>query len=139
MADAKTYVEIVGFAVKDIFDSKHKAKAIEAMDKAAAAAAKKSGKLTLDKPKDKSKGWSLNGSLVSLGPDKAGKKVAAEVTLAVATWPGKSIKSVAKGSASFAIDDPAKINAGDVAALAEGAVDGAMKSAVKYMENNKPE
>jgi hypothetical protein len=140
MADPKTYVDVTDFAVKDIFDGKHKSRVVGVMTKAAEEAVKRSGKLTLDKPKDKgAKGWSINGSLVSLGPDKAGKKLEAEVSIALATWPGKSIKAMPKGSAAMAIDDPKKIDAGDVDAIAEAAAQSAMKAGVKYMEGTKPE
>ncbi len=73
MADAKIYVQVNKFAVKDIFDAKYKAKAITAMQKAAENAIK--GKLTTDTPKDKgAKGWSLDGSLVSLAPGQGGQE-----------------------------------------------------------------
>ena len=137
MADAKTYVQVNKFAVKDIFDAKHKTKAVTVMQKAAEGAIK--GKLTTDPPKDKSaKGWSLDGSLVSLGPDKAGKKLEAKVSMSISTWPGKSIKAMPSGTAALAISGADKIDAGDVDAVAEGAVVSAMRSATKYMESTTP-
>ena len=51
MAEAKIYVQVNKFAVKDIFDAKHKTKAVTVMQKAAESAIK--GKLTTDQPKDK--------------------------------------------------------------------------------------
>ena len=137
MADAKTYVQVNKFAVKDIFDAKHKAKAITAMQSACEAAIK--GKLTTDVPKDKgAKGWSLDGSLVSLGPDKAGKKLEGKVSMSISTWPGKSIKAMPSGTAAMEIPGAGKIDSGDVEAVAEAAVQSAMKSATKYMESNAP-
>jgi hypothetical protein len=137
MADAKIYVQVNKFAVKDIFDSKYKAKAITAMQTAAENAIK--GKLTTDAPKDKAaKGWSLDGSLVSLAPDKAGKKLEAKVSMSISTWPGKSIKAMPSGTAALPIPSADKIDAGDVEAVAEGAVVSAMKSATKYMESTAP-
>ena len=137
MADPKIFVQVNKFAVKDIFDAKYKAKAVTAMQKAAEAAIK--GKLTTDAPKDKSaKGWSLDGSLVSLAPDKAGKKLEAKVSMSVSTWPGKSIKAMPSGTAAMAIPAADKIDGGDVEAVAAGAVDAAMKSATKYMESTTP-
>ena len=137
MADAKTYVQVNKFAVKDIFDAKHKAKAVTAMQKACEAAIK--GKLTTDAPKDKgAKGWSLDGSLVSLGPDKAGKKLEGKVAMSISTWPGKSIKAMPSGTAAMEIPGAGKIDSGDVEAVAEAAVQSAMKSATKYMESNAP-
>ena len=131
MADAKIYVQVNKFAVKDIFDSKHKAKAITVMQKAAEGAIK--GKLTTDAPKEKgAKGWTLDGSLVSLAPDKAGKKLEAKVSMSISTWPGKSIKAMPSGTAVLPIASADKIDAGDVEAVAEGAVQSAMRSATKY-------
>ena len=137
MADAKIYVQVNKFAVKDIFDAKHKAKAVTVMQKAAEGAIK--GKLTTDAPKDKgAKGWSLDGSLVSLGPDKAGKKLEAKVSMSISTWPGKSIKAMPSGTAALAINGADKIDSGDVEAVAAGAVESAMRSATKYMESTTP-
>jgi hypothetical protein len=139
MADAKTHVEIPEFALKDIFDSKHKSRVIDLVSKTAEAAVKRSAKPTLDAPKGKdNSGWSANGSVVSLEPDKSGKKLEALVSIAVATWPGKSIKPMVKGSAAIAIDNPTKTSPGDVDAVAEGAAETTMKTAMKYMESNKP-
>ena len=132
-----TYVQVNKFAVKDIFDAKHKAKAITAMQKACEGAIK--GKLTTDAPKDKgAKGWSLDGSLVSLAPDKAGKKLEGKVSMSISTWPGKSIKAMPSGTASMDIPGPDKVGSGDVEAIAEACVQSAMKSATKYMESNTP-
>ena len=137
MADAKTYVQVNKFAVKDIFEAKYKAKAVSAMQKACEDAIK--GKLTTDTPKDKSaKGWSLDGSLVSLAPDKAGKKLEAKVSMSISTWPGKSIKAMPSGTAAMAIQSADKVDSGDVEAIAAAAVESAMKSATKYMESNAP-
>ena len=137
MADPKTYVQVNKFAVKDIFDAKYKAKAITAMTKACEDAIK--GKLTTDAPKDKgAKGWSLDGSLVSLAPDKAGKKLEGKVSMSISTWPGKSIKAMPSGTAAMSIPSADKVDSGDVEAIAAAAVESAMKSATKYMEGNAP-
>jgi hypothetical protein len=58
--------------------------------------------------------------------------------MAISTWPGHSIKAMPTGKASLEIEDAAKVDAGDVQALAEALVDGAMKEATKYMEKNPP-
>ena len=42
--------------------------------------------------------------------------------MSVSTWPGKSIKAMPTGTASIAIADADKIDAGDVDAIADGAV-----------------
>ena len=140
MADARTYVEISKFSVKQIFDDKHKSRVINLMTTAAEAAVKKSGKLSLEKPKDKgAKGWNVIGSLVSLGPSKDCKKFGAKVSLVVATWPGQSIKAMPSGEAAFASQPGGNISASDVDEVAKSAVAQAMQSAVKFMESKKPE
>ena len=139
MAAAKTYVNVQKMNVKDVFDSKYKSSLPGIMQKVAEKAVKSSGKLTLDEPKEKgAKGYSLDGSLVSLAPDKSGKKLAGEVSLVISTWPGKSIKAMPSGKAALDIDDPAKISAGDVQALAEALVSSAMETATDYMEKHAP-
>ncbi len=139
MASAKTYVNIQKFAVKDVFDAKYKSSLPSIMQKCAEKEVKASGKLTLDEPKDKgAKGYTLDGSLVSLGPDKTGKKLQGECSISISTWPGRSIKAMPTGKAAVAIDDPAKIDAGDVQAVAVACVEGAMQEATKYMEKNAP-
>jgi hypothetical protein len=140
MADAKTYVEISRFSVKQIFDDKHKSRVINLMTTAAEAAVKQSGKLSLDKPKDKgAKGWSVIGSLVSLGPSKDCRKLGAKVSLAVATWPGSSIKAMPGSEVALSSEPGAKISDRDVDEVAKSAVANAMQSAVKFMESRKPE
>ena len=136
---AKTYVQINKFAVKDIFDAKHKSRMPAVMQKAIEKAVKGSSKLTLDVPREKgAKGFSLDGSLESLAPDASGKKLAGKCSMAISTWPGKSIKAMPSGNAAIAIPSADKIDAGDVDAIADGCVASAMKSAVSYMEKNAP-
>jgi len=137
MADARIYVQVNKPAVKDIFDPKHKAKAITAMQSAAEGAIK--GKLTTDVPREKgARGWSLDGSLVSLAPDKAGRKLEAKVSMSISTWPGKLIKSVASGTKAMSIASADKIDAGDVEAVAEAAAALAMVSATRFMVSTPP-
>ena len=62
----------------------------------------------------------------------------AKVAMSISTWPGKSIKAMPSGNAAMAIPSADKIDGGDVEAVAEGAVDAAMKSATKYMESTTP-
>ena len=140
MAD-KTYVEIAKLTVDGGVDAKYKSKSIDTMARAAEAAVKASGKLTLDTPKEKgAKGWLVLGTLDSVGPDKTGKKFEAKVSMTIATWPAKSMKSFAKGSGGFAIGSPdEKVSPGDVDQLVSTAVKEAMKSGVPYMEKTKPE
>jgi len=135
----KTYVQINKFAVKDIFDPKHKSRMPGVMQKAVEKAVKGSSKLTLEAPKEKgAKGYSLDGSLESLAPDASGKKLAGKCSMSVSTWPGKSIKAMPSGTASTVIPGADKVDAGDVDAIADGCVASAMKSAISYMEKNAP-
>jgi hypothetical protein len=136
---AKVYVQINKFAVKDVFDAKHKSRLPGLMQKAAEKAIKGSSQLTLDAPKEKgAKGYSLDGSLESLAPDASGKKLLGKCSMAITTWPGKSLKAMPSGTAGIAIPGADKIDAGDVDAIADGAVASAMKSAIAYMEKNAP-
>ncbi|MEO8525719.1 MAG: hypothetical protein ABI460_13430 [Caldimonas sp.] len=139
MADAKIYVQVKNFDIKDIFDSKHKSRVQALMTKTAEQAVKGSSKLTVDEPKEKgAKGWTLDSSLVSLGPDKAGKKFGANVSMSISTWPGKSMKSFPTGYGGFAIGSAdEKISPGDVDQVAVTAVKEAMKTAIKYLESTK--
>ena len=137
MAD-KTSVKVNKFAIKSIFDDKHKAKALVVMQKAAERAVKGSGKLTLDTPKEKgAKTWTLDGSLVSLAPDKAGKKLEGKCSMSISSSQG-GMKAMPSGTAATAIASADKIDAGDVEAIAEACVDQAMKSAVAFMEKTAP-
>jgi hypothetical protein len=139
MAPPKTYVNVQKMSVKDVFDQKYKNSLPAVMQKCAEKAVKGDSKLTLDEPKGKdAKGWSLDGSLVSLGPDKTGKKLAGEVSLVISTWPGKSIKAMPSGKASIAIDDPDKIAADDVQALTAALMEAAMDTATDFMEKHAP-
>ena len=136
----ETYVEISRSAVKDIFESRFKANATKAMDKAAEAAVKKAGKLTLDKPKDKgTRGWSVDGSLESMAPDKAGKLLEGKVSMFISTWPGKSVKAMPSASASITIKGADKVTAADVEDLASALAESAMRTAVRFMEGTKPQ
>jgi hypothetical protein len=136
MADAKTYVDVPRFAVARI-DPKHQGRVVDLMTRTAIAAVKSSGKLTLDKSRD-GKGWRLLGSLASIGPDKSGRKFAAEVSMSIFELPRKTLKAMPRGTAAFAIDSPDAVRPGDFDAVAEAAVDSALKSALKFMESNAP-
>ncbi|MGZ5157310.1 MAG: hypothetical protein ACXWCU_10815 [Caldimonas sp.] len=137
MAAPRIYVQINKFAVKDIFDAKCRSRAIAAMQNAAAQAIQ--GKLTTDLPRDKSaKGWSLDGSLVSLAPDKAGRRLEAKCSVSISTWPGKAVKATPAGTAATDIAGADRVGDGDIDTVAARAVESAMKTAVKYMEQNAP-
>ncbi len=137
MAD-KTFVQVNKFAVKSIFDDKHKAKAIAVMQKAAESALKASSKLQLGAPKVKgTKSWSIDGSLMSLAPDKAGKKLEGKCSMSISSSSG-GIKAMPSGTAATAIASADKVDAGDVEAIAEACATSAMKSAIAFMEKTAP-
>lgn len=133
----KTSVTVNKIGVKDIFDDKYKAKAIAAMQRAALAAVKGSGKLTLDKPERGANSWSVDGSLVSLAPSKDGKKLEGKASLAISSSKG-GIKAMPSGNAATTIAGADKVDAGDVEAIAEACVASAMKAAVSFMEKTAP-
>ncbi len=130
----KVQVILPDFAVKDIFDTKHKAVAVAAMGKATEAALKGKFEIGTDK---KAKGWTLNGSLVSMKEDKGAMK--AEVSIAIGAMPGNSVKSIAKGNAAFPDTKASDMKPKDVGELAAAAVESAMKSALPYLLKTKPE
>ena len=55
MAASKTSVQINRFAVKGVFDAKHKSRLPALMQKAAEKAVKGSGKLTLEAPRERAR------------------------------------------------------------------------------------
>jgi|NGEPerStandDraft_6_1074524.scaffolds.fasta_scaffold77743_2 hypothetical protein len=135
MADVKIYVEVHNFAVKDIFESKHKSRLIALMKKTAEKAIK--DKLALGAPKDKGgEGYTLDGSLTSLAPDKAQKMLQAKCSISISS--GRGIESIAQGSVGVSIAGADKIKDGDIDATAQACVESAMKSAVKFMSSTPP-
>jgi len=135
----QTYVEIAKSAVKDIFDSKFKANAVKAMEKAAEASVDKASKLTLTKPKEKgAKGWSVDCSLESMAPDKSGKQLEGKVSMFVSTWPNRSVKAMPSATAKIPIRSADEVSAADVEDLAGALAASAMKTAVKFMESTTP-
>ena len=121
-------VDVKAFAVKAIYEPKYKDRAIKRLTEATAAAL--TGRLTKG-----SKGYTLDGSLLKFGPDKAGKMLAAECQIAISTDKG-GIKSMANGKAAFSIPGADKIKDGDIDDLCKEVVKSAMKSATQYMTDN---
>ncbi len=121
-------VDVKAFAVKAIYEPKYKDRAIKRLTEATAAAL--TGRLTKG-----SKGYTLDGSLLKFGPDKAGKMLAAECQIAISTDKG-GIKSMANGKAAFSIPGADKIKDADIDDLCKEVVKSAMKSATKYMTDN---
>ena len=138
MAD-KVYVEVVKFAAKDLYDDKLKNRFVDLATSTAEKAAASAG-FTTDKPKEKdAKGWSINGSLTSVGPDKSGKKFVAKASAGVFTWPAKSLKAMPTGEAGFAVEPGEKVSPGDADQLEKTATTEAMKAALGWMKGKKPE
>lgn len=127
MAD-KILVDVKSFAVKTIYEPKLKDRVIKRLTEATVASL--SGPLVKG-----SKGYTLDGSLLSMGPDKAGKMLNAECQIAISTGNG-GIKSMARGKAGFSIPGADKIKDNDIDDLCKEVVKQAMKSAAKYMADN---
>jgi hypothetical protein len=123
---AQTQVELRKFAVKDIYDTKYKDRAVKAMTTAAQSAIGKFAK--------GSKGYSLDGSLVKLAPDTTGKTLMAECTITIST--ARGMQSFAKGKYGFTIPGVDKIKDKDIDDICKGAVAKAMDSAIPYIEKN---
>jgi hypothetical protein len=135
----KMYVEVVKFAAKDLYDDKLKNRFVDLATSTAQKAVASAG-YTTDKPTGKdAKGWSVNGSLTLVGPDKSGKKFVAKASAAIATWPGKSIKSMPSGEAGFDIEPGEKVSPGDADQLVKAATTEAMKSALAWMKGKRPD
>jgi len=139
MGAGKTYVQIHKVGVKDIFDAKYKSRAIAAMQKAVEEAVDGSSRLTRVAPKDKGPavGYSLDASLVSLAPDKAGTKLEGKCAMVISSL-GKGMKAMPAGKAAATVASAAKIDSGDVDGVTRSAAASAMKTAVQYMEQHAP-
>src|ERR1043165_7546275 len=100
MAD-KIYVGVEA-VVKDAFDKKYKSTLPKPMKAAIEKVINSSSKLTTKPAPDKNtKGFYVTASLVSMTKDEKSKPpmLAAQASLAVATWPEMSMFAFAKGSA----------------------------------------
>ena len=127
MAD-KILVDVKPFAVKTIYEPKYKDRVAKKLTEATVA--------SLSAPLVKgAKGYTLDGSLLSMAPDKAGKMLSAECQIAISTDKG-GVKSMAKGKAAFSIPGADKIKDNDIDDLCKEIVKQAMKSASKYMTDN---
>ena len=130
-----TYVEIDRVTVKEVFDDKYKASLAKTAEQAMQAAIK--GKLTKDKPKDKTtRGYSLSLS-VFMTLDEKSKKLAGKCEVLINFWPQKALHAKASGSASTQVD-PAKVDKGDVEAVMDAVMKQAVTTAVKHMESTTP-
>lgn len=130
-----TYVEIDRVTVKEVFDDKYKALLAKSAEQAMQAAIK--GKLTKDKPKDKTtRGYSLTLN-VFMTLDEKSKKLSGKCEILINLWPQKALHANAKGSAAIQVD-PAKVDKGDVEAVMDAVMKQAITTAVKHMESNAP-
>jgi hypothetical protein len=136
MGNAKKYVCVANFGVKDSFDNKYKSSLPKIMKAAAEKAVNGSSKLTTKPPADKTEeGFYMDGSLSSLTKTGAGTSIAlkGKIMAALATWPKKSM--FAFPSAEAKIDGAAeKTLDRDVEDLVKGIVDGVMETAIKELE-----
>ena len=98
-----------------------------------------SSRLTRVAPKDKGPavGYSLDASLVSLAPDKAGTKLEGKCAMVISSL-GKGMKAMPAGKAAATVASAAKIDSGDVDGVTRSAAASAMKTAVQYMEQHAP-
>src|SRR5437868_6815742 len=94
MANAKKYVCVATFGVKEAFDNKYKSTLPKVMKAAAEKAINASSKLTTKPPADKTEeGFYVDGNLNSLTKTDNGKaiRLQAKVIAQLATWPKKSM------------------------------------------------
>ena len=130
MAD-KMYVCVAPVGVS-AFDSKYKSSLPKVLNAAFAKAIDRSSRLTTKAPSDKKEeGFYLDGS-VSL--KKTAKGIAAELSMAMASWPGKSIFGTASSKASVEVDDPSKISDDDVDAAIQALLDDVQPKVIKELE-----
>jgi hypothetical protein len=130
-----TYVEIDRVTVKEVFDNKYKASLAKTAEKAMQAAIK--GKLTDKKPKDKNaRGYSLSMNVFMPLDEKKGK-LSGKCDVLINFWPKHALHAKASGSASTKVD-PGKIDKGDVEAVMDAVMDGAVATAVKHMVSTTP-
>jgi hypothetical protein len=131
MAD-KTYVCVAPVSIREAFDNKFKSAATKLVNAALTKLIDGSSKLTTKPPADKNaEGFYLDGSL---GLTKSDKEVEADIKMAMADWPKKSIFAVANSSASLEVDDPAKIDEDDVEAVIQGVIDEIESKVLKEFE-----
>jgi hypothetical protein len=132
MMAEKTYVEVATVNVKETFDNKFKAKLQKYLTEGIEEAVDKSSKLTTKPPKDKkAEGFYLAGS-VSLKQTKKG--IEAELSTALASWPGKSIFGTATSKASMEVDDPDNVSDKDVEALLDALLSSFKAKVIKELE-----
>lgn len=137
MPTAKTYVHVDKFGVKSAFDKKYAASLPKIMRATAEKALNRSKKLTTKKPGDKkAEGFYLKGTLVKLERSGEGRKtqVNASVSLALATWPRKSMFAFPSASAKLTVGDSKSLDA-DIEHLVTQVCDAILSSkVVKVLE-----
>lgn len=110
-----TYVHVDRFAVNKTFDTKFKSSLPKLMQKVATKAVDRSKKLTTKKPKDKGQeGFYLTGGVTKLvKAEKDGQLLlAAEVKLAMATWPRKSMFAFPSAKAKVQVANESEVDGG---------------------------
>jgi hypothetical protein len=127
----KTYVCIVPVGVKDAFDNKYKSILPKRINEGLAKAVDRSSKLTTKPPADKKEeGFYLDGSLSLTRTDKG---IEADLKMALASWPKKSIFGTASSKASTQVANPAKID-NDVNDVIDALVDEVQAKVIKEFE-----
>jgi hypothetical protein len=130
MAD-KTYVCVAPLGVKEAFDNKYKSSLPKVMNASFAKAIDRSSKLTTKAPSDKkAEGFYLDGSLSLKRTDKG---IDAELKMAIADWPKKSIFATASSKAGAQVGNPDKIDK-DVDDVISALLDDVQSKVIKELE-----
>ena|ERR1043166_6920877 len=136
MGNAKKYVCVANFGVKEAFDNKYKSSLPKVMKAAAEKAINASSKLTTKPPADKKEeGFYLDGSLSSLSKTASGNAInlEAKIMAALATWPKKAMFAFPSAESELQGADQKKLDR-DVEDLIKGLMDGVMETAIKELE-----
>ncbi len=131
MAD-KTYVEVPNVNIKEIFDNKFKSKVQKDLTDGMNDAVDKSSKLTTKKPSDKkAEGFYLPASVALKLDDDL---LTANLSTALASWPGKSIFGNATSKYGTSVNDADKVTDKDVDAVLEGLLKNFRDNVIKALE-----
>jgi|SRR3954470_22163972 hypothetical protein len=136
MANAKKYVYVANFGVKDAFDNKYKSTLPKVMKAAAEKAINASSKLTTKPPADKKEeGFYLDGSLTSLGKTVNGNEIDldAKIMATLASWPKKAMFAFPSAEAEIKGANEKKLDS-DVQDLVIALLEDVMPIAIKELE-----
>lgn len=139
MAAKKTHVHIDKFGVKEIFDSTFTAKTKELMGKLVDRNFKSFNSKKLSTNGDKKRpGFMITGTLTKLTLSEDRKKLNAELSLAGATWPKKSMFAFANGlkAQGDVLGEP---KLADILYVLDPLFQAAMKKVLKALEKRNKE